>query len=595
MCGIIGCLGFNNAYDTLIDCLKLLEYRGYDSVGIAVFNNGLVKAYKLAGRTSDLENKLKDKKLIGSCGIGHTRWATHGEVINRNAHPFKVGKVTLVHNGIIENYKEIIDEYHLDNLSSSTDSEVVCALLNKLYDGNPLETIIKVRNIIKGSYALLMMFDDQKDTIYATRLISPLVYSSYKNKTLIASETLPLNKYFDDYYVLDEGQILVVGKSVGVYDENLNLVTNKSHELSEDVDVDLNNYDSYLDKEIHEQPTVLMGCLNHYVKNGLPYFDLDSSRFKKFNKIEMIACGTSYHASLFIKEMIEKYVDIECNVTVASEFGYHKHFIDDKTLLIALSQSGETIDTIEASKYGKRFGCKLLALVNVENSELVHISDYHLLSLAGREMSVASSKAYTSQLLILKIFAYYLALIKNKMSEEEVREKIKELYELPRLIGKILEKEESIKKLASDISNKKIFLLGRGLDYISLLEAALKVKELAYLNVNTYIAGEIKHGPIALIDENSVVFGLSLNESLNNKTINNLKECASRKARVILITSPDLNTKQIEESIVLPSGIKENLQLACIVYFQLLAKNLAIVLERDVDKPRNLAKVVTVE
>ncbi len=595
MCGIIGCLGFNNAYDTLIDCLKLLEYRGYDSVGIAVFNNGLVKAYKLAGRTSDLENKLKDKKLIGSCGIGHTRWATHGEVINRNAHPFKVGKVTLVHNGIIENYKEIIDEYHLDNLSSSTDSEVVCALLDKLYDGNPLETIIKVRNIIKGSYALLMMFDDQKDTIYATRLISPLVYSSYKNKTLIASETLPLNKYFDDYYVLDEGQILVVGKSVSVYDENLNLVTNKSHELSEDVDVDLSNYDSYLDKEIHEQPTVLMGCLNHYVKNGLPYFNLDSSKFKKFNRIEMIACGTSYHASLFIKEMIEKYVDIECNVTVASEFSYHKHFIDDKTLLIALSQSGETIDTIEASKYGKRFGCKLLALVNVENSELVHISDYHLLSLAGREMSVASSKAYTSQLLILKIFAYYLALIKNKMSEEEVREKIKELYELPRLIGKILEKEESIKKLAGDISNKKIFLLGRGLDYISLLEAALKVKELAYLNVNTYIAGEIKHGPIALIDENSVVFGLSLNESLNNKTINNLKECASRKARVILITSPDLNTKQIEESIVLPSGIKENLQLACIVYFQLLAKNLAIVLERDVDKPRNLAKVVTVE
>ncbi len=595
MCGIIGCLGFNNAYDTLIDCLKLLEYRGYDSVGIALFNNGLVKAYKLAGRTSDLENKLKDKKLIGSCGIGHTRWATHGEVINRNAHPFKVGKVTLVHNGIIENYKEIIDEYHLDNLSSSTDSEVVCALLDKLYDGNPLETIIKVRNIIKGSYALLMMFDDQKDTIYATRLISPLVYSSYKGKTLIASETLPLNKYFDDYYVLDEGQILVVGKSVDVYDENLNLVTNKSHELSEDVDIDLSNYDSYLDKEIHEQPTVLMGLLNHYVKNGLPYFNLDSSKFKKFNRIEMIACGTSYHASLFIKEMIEKYVDIECNVTVASEFSYHKHFIDDKTLLIALSQSGETIDTIEASKYGKRFGCKLLALVNVENSELVHISDYHLLSLAGREMSVASSKAYTSQLLILKIFAYYLALIKNKMSEEEVREKIKELYELPRLIGKILEKEESIKKLAGDISNKKIFLLGRGLDYISLLEAALKVKELAYLNVNTYIAGEIKHGPIALIDENSVVFGLSLNESLNNKTINNLKECASRKARVILITSPDLNTKQIEESIVLPSGIKENLQLACIVYFQLLAKNLAIVLERDVDKPRNLAKVVTVE
>lgn len=595
MCGIIGYVGFNNAYNTLTSSLKLLEYRGYDSVGVALFNSGKVKVYKLAGRTSDLENKLKDKNLSGRCGIGHTRWATHGVVADRNAHPFKVGKVTLVHNGIIENYKEIINEYHLDDLKSQTDSEVVCSLLNKLYNGKPLETIVKVKKILKGTYALLMMFDDFDNCIYGTRHISPLVYGFNKQETLIASETLPLNGKFNKYFVLEENQILEIGDKATLYDDDLNVVKAKSHVLKEDIDLDLSNYDSYLDKEIHEQPSVLMGCLNHYVKDDLPFFNLNKKELKKINKIEMIACGTSYHACLFAKEVFERYANIECNVSVASEFNYHKHFIDENTLLISLSQSGETIDTIEASKYGKKLGGKLLALVNVENSELVHISDYHILSLAGREMSVASSKAYTSQLLILELFAYYLALIRNNMTKIEVREKINDLCLLPSIVRKILADEESIKRLVGSIYKKKLFLLGRGCDYISLLEAALKIKELAYLNVNTYMAGEIKHGPIALIDGDSVVFGLSLSDELNIKLINNLKECASRNSKVILITSKNLDRKQIKDTYILPSGSKDNLELACIVYFQLLAKNLAIALKRDVDKPRNLAKVVTVE
>ena len=595
MCGIIGYVGFNNAYNTLTSSLKLLEYRGYDSVGVALFNSGKVKVYKLAGRTSDLENKLKDKNLSGRCGIGHTRWATHGVVADRNAHPFKVGKVTLVHNGIIENYKEIINEYRLDDLKSQTDSEVVCSLLNKLYNGEPLETIVKVKKILKGTYALLMMFDDFDNCIYGTRHISPLVYGFNKQETLIASETLPLNGKFNKYFVLEENQILEIGDKATLYDDDLNVVKAKSRVLKEDIDLDLSNYDSYLDKEIHEQPSVLMGCLNHYVKDDLPFFNLNKKELKKINKIEMIACGTSYHACLFVKEVFEKYANIACNVSVASEFNYHKHFIDENTLLISLSQSGETIDTIEASKYGKKLGGKLLALVNVENSELVHISDYHILSLAGREMSVASSKAYTSQLLILELFAYYLALIRNNMTKIEVREKINDLCLLPSIVRKILADEESIKKLVGSIYKKKLFLLGRGCDYISLLEAALKIKELAYLNVNTYMAGEIKHGPIALIDGDSVVFGLSLSDELNIKLINNLKECASRNSKVILITSKNLDRKQIKDTYILPSGSKDNLELACIVYFQLLAKNLAIALNRDVDKPRNLAKVVTVE
>ena len=592
MCGIIGYVGFDNAYDKLIDCLKLLEYRGYDSVGIALFNNGKIEVNKLAGRTSDLENKLRVLKLKGRCGIGHTRWATHGVVNDINAHPFKVKRVCLVHNGIIENYKELINEYHLNDLSSQTDSEVIASLLNKFYDGNPLRTIIKVRKLLKGTYALLMMFDDHLDTIYAIRHISPLVYSSNKGNTLITSETLPLNKEYNEYFILEENQILEVNNGVNVYDENLNIVDRKSHKLTENIDLDLSDYDSYLDKEIHEQPLVLQGCINHYVRDGLPDFNFD---LEDINKIEMIACGTSYHACLFAKEVIERYAKIECNVTVASEFNYHEHFIDDKTLVIALSQSGETIDTIEACKCAKRYRCKLLSLVNVENSELVHISDYHLLSYAGRELSVASTKAYTSQLLILKLFALYLALIKKTASEEVVRNKIIELKNVPNTISKILNNEDKIKDLAGSIRDKKIFLLARGNDYISLLESALKIKELAYLNVNTYMAGEIKHGPIALIDENSVVIGLSLNKELNVKLINNLRECESRKARVALLTSDKLDTKQIKDTYIFPKDSDENLELCCIVFFQLLAKNLALILGRDVDKPRNLAKVVTVE
>ena len=316
---------------------------------------------------------------------------------------------------------------------------------------------------------------------------------------------------------------------------------------------------------------------------------------KKVNKIYLVACGTSYHASLMAKEVIERYADIPVIVEVASEFIYHKHFIDGKTLVIGLSQSGETIDTIEACKYAKSLDAKILALVNIENSELVHLSDYHLLTLAGREMSVASTKAYTTQLLVLRLFAYYLALVKNKMNTNEVKEKIKELYKLPLIIEDIFKEEGYIEKIARLLIDKQIFLIGRGNDYTSLLEAALKIKELAYINVNAYMGGEIKHGPIALIDEKTFVIGLSLNSILNNKIINNLKECESRKAKIILVTSHRLNNNLFEKVIEVPDGEEEIQEMACIVIFQLLAKHMAIFLKRDVDKPRNLAKVVTVE
>ena len=596
MCGIVGCLGFNNAYDVIIKSLSLLEYRGYDSVGIGLFNNGKIEVYKKAGRTIDLKNELKNKSFNAVCGIGHTRWATHGKVNDKNAHPFTSGKVTLVHNGIIENYKELKEEYKLSGLKSETDSEVVACLLNKFYDGNALNTIKKVSSLLKGTYALVIMFSDLKDTIYATRHISPLVYGKDKDKFMISSETLPLTNYFKDYYVLEEDEILAANKdSIVVYNKNLKEVKLKKRELKEKANNDLGIYKTYLDKEIHEQPDVIKHSLNNYVKDDLPCFELPKSVFKKINKIYLIACGTSYHASLIIKEEIEKYVKIPAIVEVASEFIYHNHFIDDKTLLIALSQSGETIDTIEASKYGKSLGAKLLSLVNVENSELVHIGDYHLLTLAGREMSVASTKAYTSQILVLKLFVYYLALIKNKMTIEEVKDKVKELYKLPSIIENIFKKEDEIKELAKTLVKKEIFMIARGNDYTNLLEAALKIKELAYLNVNAYMGGEIKHGPIALIDENTVVIGMSLNKKLNTKIISNLKECESRKAKIILVTNKSLNTNQFDKVIEVPRGSEEVQEMASIVIFQLLAKDLAILLKRDVDKPRNLAKVVTVE
>ena len=580
MCGIIGCVGFNNAYDVIIKSLSLLEYRGYDSVGVGLFNSGKIEVFKKAGRTADLEELLKDNSFNSKCGIGHTRWATHGVVSDKNAHPFKVGRVTLVHNGIIENYKELKEEYNLSGLKSETDSEVVVALLNKFYDGNVLETITKVCSQLMGTYA--------------SRHVSPLVFGYKDNEIMISSEVLPLTNYFDDYSILPEDCILATNdKAIAVYDKNLNKIDVNFQKINEKNVNELGEYKTYLDKEIHEQPKVLRHCLNNYVKDDLPNFDFDS--LKNINKICFVACGTSYHASLMAKSTIEEYVKIPVIVEVASEFIYHEHFIDDKTLLIALSQSGETIDTIEAAKYGKSYGAKLLSLVNVENSELVHISDYHLLTLAGREMSVASTKAYTSQLLVLRLFAYYLALIKDKMSIDEVKTKIIDLYKLPSMIEEIFTKEDDINQLSKALVGKEIFMIGRANDYTSLLEAALKIKELAYINVNAYIGGEIKHGPIALIDDKTVVIGLSLDEKLNTKIVSNLKECESRKAKIILVTNDKLNTNVFDEIILIPDGKKEIEEMASIVIFQLLAKDLALLLNRDVDKPRNLAKVVTVE
>ena len=302
MCGIIGCVGFNNAYDVTISSLSLLEYRGYDSVGVGLFNSGKIEVFKKAGRTADLEELLKDKKFDSKCGIGHTRWATHGVVSDKNAHPFKVGKVTLVHNGIIENYKELKEEYHLSGLKSETDSEVVAALLDKFYDGNVLETINKVCSLLKGTYALLVMFDDKKDTIYATRHVSPLVFGYKDNEIMISSEVLPLTNYFDDYSVLSEDCILAANDTtLDVYDKNLNKIDVNFQKINEKNVNELGQYKTYLDKEIHEQPKVLRHCLNNYVRDGLPNFDLES--LKSINKICFVACGTSYHASLMAKSM----------------------------------------------------------------------------------------------------------------------------------------------------------------------------------------------------------------------------------------------------------------------------------------------------
>lgn len=596
MCGIIGYIGFNSAYEKIINGLKLLEYRGYDSVGLALFNNEKIEIYKKAGRTDDLKEELKDNSFNSFCGIGHTRWATHGKVNDKNAHPFKVGKVCLVHNGIIENYKELINKYDLKDLKSETDSEVVASLLNKYYDGNPLKTIKKVTSLLKGTFALVIMFSDKKDIIYSTRHISPLVFSKSKKEFMISSETLPLSTIFDTYSVLDDLNILEASKdSLKIYDNNLKEVKAKTLKIKEKSNNELGKYKTYLDKEIHEQPEIARHCLNNYTKDYLPSFDLKASSFKKINKIYLLACGTSYHACLVIKKDIEELVGIPAEVDVASEFIYEKHFIDKNTLIIGISQSGETIDTIEACKHGKKLGAKLLALVNVENSELVHISDYHLMLLAGRELSVASTKAYTSQLLILKLFIYYLCLIKNTLDEKEVKKHIKDLYLLPSVIEKIFDKEKDIKSLAKTVLHKEMFMIGRDNDYTCLMEAALKIKELAYINVNAYLGGEIKHGPIALIDSNTVVIGLSLNEKLNTKIINNLKECEARKAKIILVTSHKLNNHYFKNVIELPDSKEDILQMASIVVFQLLAKNIAIALNRDVDKPRNLAKVVTVE
>lgn len=605
MCGIIGFTGSLPAKDILIDGLARLEYRGYDSAGIALLNDDdTLTIRKKAGRVDELRAMCSDREYTSTCGIGHTRWATHGGVTDINAHPHKCGKVAIIHNGIIENYYDIIREYGLaDMLVSETDTEVVAALLDKLYDGDPVKTIKKAVNIISGSFALCIMFADHPGKIYAVRNVSPMVAASSEKGSIIASDLTAIISFSKEYFVVPEYHILTMTEEgIKVEDMKGNVVKPQMLEITWDIEAaQKGGFPHYMLKEIYEQPDSLRNTITPRVVDGLPDFTedgIDDEVFKNCTNITVVACGTAMHAGIVGKAMIEAELKIPVNVEIASEFRYKEPLIDDKTLVIVTSQSGETIDTLEALRLAKRCGSKVLSVVNVKGSTIARESDYVLYTHAGPEIAVASTKAYSVQMAAMYLIGCRIGLVKGVYTEEKARQFIASLLSVIPVIEETLKQADRVKEVANYIKMAPdAFFIGRGIDYTLSLEGALKLKEISYVHAEAYAAGELKHGTIALITENVPVIALATQEAVYGKMISNIREVKARGAYVILISMDD----KVDDKTVCDKHIKipkqDNLfsVFATAVILQLIAYYTSDAKGLDVDKPRNLAKSVTVE
>ena len=605
MCGIIGFTGSLPAKDILIDGLARLEYRGYASAGIALLNDDdTLTIRKKAGRVDELRAMCSDREYTSTCGIGHTRWATHGGVTDINAHPHKCGKVAIIHNGIIENYYDIIREYGLaDMLVSETDTEVVAALLDKLYDGDPVKTIKKAVNIISGSFALCIMFADHPGKIYAVRNVSPMVAASSEKGSIIASDLTAIISFSKEYFVVPEYHILTMTEEgIKVEDMKGNVVKPQMLEITWDIEAaQKGGFPHYMLKEIYEQPDSLRNTITPRVVDGLPDFaedGIDDEVFKNCTNITVVACGTAMHAGIVGKAMIEAELKIPVNVEIASEFRYKEPLIDDKTLVIVTSQSGETIDTLEALRLAKRCGSKVLSVVNVKGSTIARESDYVLYTHAGPEIAVASTKAYSVQMAAMYLIGCRIGLVKGIYTEEKARQFIASLLSVIPVIEETLKQADRVKEVANYIKMAPdAFFIGRGIDYTLSLEGALKLKEISYVHAEAYAAGELKHGTIALITENVPVIALATQEAVYGKMISNIREVKARGAYVILISMDDkVDDKTVcDKHIRIPKQDNLFSVFATAVILQLIAYYTSDAKGLDVDKPRNLAKSVTVE
>ena len=598
MCGIIGYTGSLDASGKLIKGLKSLEYRGYDSAGIAVYNSELneVIIAKSKGRVAQLEAKANG--ISGNTGIGHTRWATHGNVSDTNSHPHKFGNVTLVHNGIIENYESIKNQLGVEGkLKSQTDTEVVAALIDNYYQigSNPSNAIIKAIKEIKGTFALGILFDDIPNKIYAVRNVSPIVCCKNDDGAYIASDITAIGEYSKEYFVLPELAIAEISRDgFNIYDFNGNQVDIEYIELDWDINSSgKKDFPFYMEKEITEQPAAIQRIINDYVKNDLPCFNIDDKLFSDFDSITVIACGTAMHAGLIGKHLIEKLCRIPVNVCVASEYMYSMPIVNDRTLVICVSQSGETIDTLEALKYAQSNGAGSLAIVNVKASSIAMQADNVIYTNAGPEIAVASTKAYTTQVAVFYLIAAKIAYLRGILSKDDVKDFINELKKVPGAVENVIERREEIHRLSSSLlTAEHTFMIGRGLDYPALLEASLKLKEISYIHSEAFASGELKHGTIALITSKTPVIALITQKALASKQQSNIREVQSRGARVITIA-----THGISDNIdfALPT-LKDDFNIIpAVVAMQLLAYYVSADKGLDVDKPRNLAKVVTVE
>lgn len=606
MCGIIGYTGSEDVREVLLDALELLEYRGYDSAGIALRDeeSGKTEVRKCAGRVSDLRAICASEKVVSQCGIGHTRWATHGGVNDCNAHPHQVGKVTLVHNGIIENYRELIVDYDLaDTLKSETDSEVVAALLNRFYEGKPEEAIKKTVSKLKGTFALVILFEDQKDVIYSTRNVSPIVATICKEGAMLASDLTALCRFTNRYFVVPEYHILKLSA------DKLTLTDFDGNEVLPKyltVDWELNSagkngYPFYMEKEIMEQPEAIENTIRNRIVGGMPDFTADGvpdTLFTECEHICIVACGTAMHAGLVAQALVKSILHMHIEVQMASEFMYSDPVIDEKTLVIAVSQSGETIDTLEALKYAKNRGAKCLAIINVKGSSIARESDYVLYTNAGPEIAVASTKAYTTQLAVFYLIVARMAHSRGVFDDAQTQSFVRELQRTPEVMKKVLERRRDIHVVAKKVLGAKdLFMIGRGLDYSILLEGSLKLKEVSYIHSEAYASGELKHGPIALITQDTPVVATVTQEKLMSKELSNIKEVKSRGADVVVFIKESIagDLAKEYEIFTLPDMRDEFMVLPASVALQLLAYYVSSDKGFDVDKPRNLAKVVTVE
>lgn len=606
MCGIVGYTGRESVTNQLLDSLELLEYRGYDSAGIATLNGetGKVKLRKCAGRVNDLRKLCKKDKKISTCGIGHTRWATHGGVSDENAHPHRNGDVLLVHNGIIENYEELKDHFMLHKeLKSQTDTEVVAAVLNRFYQGNPHEAIRKTVKYLRGTFALVIMFKDQPDVIYAIRNVSPIVAACNENGSVLASDVVALGASAKKYLVVPEYVIMELHK------EEIKLFHLDGEPCEADymeIDWDTTrsgkgSYPFYMEKEIMEQPDAIKASMESRIVDGMIDLSADGvpdEVLKGCERICVVACGTAMHAGLVAKVLVQSKLNMHMAVEYASEFMYGDPVIDNKTLVLAISQSGETIDTLEALKYARKKGAKSIAVINVKGSSIARESDYVMYTAAGPEIAVASTKAYTTQLITLFLLIGRMAKVRGLLDDAAEKEYLENLVQAPDKMQQVLDQRQDIHKIARQMLDAKdAFMIGRGLDYSILLEGALKLKEVSYIHTEAYASGELKHGTIALITENTPVVATVTQTKLKDKELSNIREVQSRGASVVLMVKDGFELADAEyvDVFTLPAMADEFMVFPASVALQLLAYYVSMDKGLDVDKPRNLAKVVTVE
>lgn len=604
MCGIIGYTGSLLAQDILLDGLSKLEYRGYDSAGIAYVKDGkeTISIRKTVGKVADLKAICDDNNA--TCGIGHTRWATHGGVINANAHPHKCGNVALIHNGIIENYHELVQEYDLaGELISETDTEVVCALIHRLYEGKPIDTIRKVVGLLQGSFAFCIMFKDHPGEIYCVRNVSPLVATYCKDGAFIASDLTAFINYSKRYFIVPEYTILTVTQD-GIQMEDLdgNQVEPEYLEVNWDVTAaQKDGYPYFMLKEIHEQPDAIVRTITPRIKNGLPDFTEDGipeSFFEDVSDITIVACGTAMYAGMVGKTMLQKYLRLPVTVAIASEFRYEDPVLTDKSVVIVVSQSGETIDTLEALRLAKQYTSKTLSFVNVKGSSIARESNYVLYTHAGPEIAVASTKAYTVQASMFYLLTAKLGLVQKKMTLQQVKEFITCLETVPQYIAQTIEKADEIEQLTKRMLNaSNAFFIGRGLDYTLSMEGALKLKEISYIHAEAYAAGELKHGTIALVSEGVPVIAVASQGKVYSKVISNIREVKARGAYVILLSKDETITDRsiCDVHIHLPEIEDDFTMFESVVIFQMIAYFTSVGKGLNPDQPRNLAKSVTVE